>query len=188
MLESLFCFFEKFVLLQVLDEHWRDHLNELIMLRSGIGLRSYAQRDPLVEYKAESFHMFQEMMSNIEKESVRLLLRAELVQRPAPPVAPPPQELQAKHDEMGYLGGQAAASGGGCQWPARDGTRRRRQPPRPAPRRAGAGAALTADAPGPPAPAPRGGTPGRGARAWETSSNAGRRRRAGHSRRSRPPR
>ncbi len=83
---------EKFVLIQVLDEHWRDHLNELILLRSGIGLRSYGQRDPLVEYKAESFHMFETLMDNIEKSSVSLFFRAEL--------APPPEQREAAVDKM----------------------------------------------------------------------------------------
>jgi preprotein translocase subunit SecA len=90
---------QKFVLIQILDEQWRDHLNELIMLRSGIGLRSYGQRDPLVEYKAESFHMFEAMMEKIERSAVNLFFRAEL--------APPPEEkapamdkMQAQHTEV----------------------------------------------------------------------------------------
>ncbi|MBK6898168.1 MAG: preprotein translocase subunit SecA [bacterium] len=100
---------ERYVKLQVIDEHWKDHLNQLVMLRSGIGLRSYGQRDPLVEYKGESYKMFQELMANIERDSVRLFYRAELVARPAPP-PPEPSRLQARHDEVGYLGsGQGAA-------------------------------------------------------------------------------
>jgi len=83
---------EKFVLVQVLDEHWRDHLNELIMLRSGIGLRSYGQRDPLVEYKAESFNLFQTMMDNLEKATVSLFFRAEL--------APPPERKEPDLEKM----------------------------------------------------------------------------------------
>ena len=100
---------ERYVKLQVIDEHWKDHLNQLVMLRSGIGLRSYGQRDPLVEYKGESYKMFQELMANIERDSVRLFYRAELVARPAPP-PPEPSRLQARHDEVGYLGsGQGPA-------------------------------------------------------------------------------
>ena len=100
---------ERFVKLQVIDEHWKDHLNQLVMLRSGIGLRSYAQKDPLVEYKSESFRMFQDLMQTIEHDSVRLIMRAELVQRPAP--APEtPQQLETKKAEVGYLGGQPPAA------------------------------------------------------------------------------
>ncbi len=83
---------QKFVLIQVVDEQWRDHLNELIMLRSGIGLRSYGQRDPLVEYKAESFRMFEDLMDKIERGSINLFFRAEL--------APPPQEKDPVMDKM----------------------------------------------------------------------------------------
>ena len=108
---------ERFVMMQVIDEHWKDHLNELVMLRSGIGLRSYGQRDPLVEYKAESFRMFQDLMARIEHDSVQLFFRAELVQRPLPE-APSPQELQAKHEEVDYLGaGQQAQAATGTDGP-----------------------------------------------------------------------
>jgi preprotein translocase subunit SecA len=102
---------ERYVKLQVIDEHWKDHLNQLVMLRSGIGLRSYGQRDPLVEYKGESYKMFQELMANIERDSVRLFYRAELVSRPAPPPAPEPSRLQARHDEVGYLGAGRGPAG-----------------------------------------------------------------------------
>jgi len=89
----------KFVLIQVLDEQWRDHLNELIMLRSGIGLRSYGQRDPLVEYKGESYRLFEAMMDSLEKGSVGLYFRAEL----APPPrqrAPEVSAMQEQHREV----------------------------------------------------------------------------------------
>ncbi|HPF69656.1 MAG TPA: preprotein translocase subunit SecA, partial [Candidatus Krumholzibacteria bacterium] len=86
----------KFVVLQVLDENWRDHLNELIMLRSGIGLRSYGQRDPLVEYKTESYTLFESMMNRMESQIVNLFFRAELAAPPAPR-APEVSKVQAQH-------------------------------------------------------------------------------------------
>jgi preprotein translocase subunit SecA len=89
---------ERFVLLQVIDEHWRDHLNQLLLLRSGIGLRSYGQRDPLVEYKAESYHMFESMMNDIERESVRLFFRAEIAVSPRN--VPEPEKVQTQHQEV----------------------------------------------------------------------------------------
>ena len=89
----------KFVALQVLDENWRDHLNELIMLRSGIGLRSYGQRDPLVEYKGESFRLFQDMMERMEHQTVSLFFRAELAP-PPPPRAPDVSAVQTRHQEV----------------------------------------------------------------------------------------
>jgi preprotein translocase subunit SecA len=96
---------EKFVLIQVLDDNWRDHLNELIMLRSGIGLRSYGQRDPLVEYKGESFRMFGALMDNIEKAAVSLYFRAELAPPPARR-APAVERVQTQHQAVSaYEGG-----------------------------------------------------------------------------------
>jgi preprotein translocase subunit SecA len=90
---------QKFVLIQILDQQWRDHLNELIMLRSGIGLRSYGQRDPLVEYKSESFRMFEALMDGIERAAINLFFRAELA--PPPPVkAPPVAKLETQHQEV----------------------------------------------------------------------------------------
>ena len=64
---------EKVILLNVLDSHWRDHFVAMEQLKEGIGLRGYGQRDPLVEYKKESFCAFQEMMDQIEEESLRYL-------------------------------------------------------------------------------------------------------------------
>jgi preprotein translocase subunit SecA len=102
---------ERFVLMQVIDEHWRDHLNQLILLRSGIGLRSYGQRDPLVEYKAESYRMFQDMMAAIERESTRLFFRAEIA------IQPPPrrsvEQMQARHQEVESFEPAAAVAAGG---------------------------------------------------------------------------
>mgnify|MGYP002628832508 CR=1 FL=1 len=104
---------ERYVLLQTIDEFWKDHLNELVLLRSGIGLRSYGQRDPLIEYKRESFNMFQSLLENIERESVRLFFRAEImVQQPLQPQAPAPESLKASHDEVDYLGGGAGEAVG----------------------------------------------------------------------------
>ena len=90
---------EKLVLLQILDEQWRDHLNELILLRSGIGLRSYGQRDPLLEYKKEAFTLFQSMMEAITRRALNLFFRAEIapVQRPK---APPVEKMQTHHQEV----------------------------------------------------------------------------------------
>ncbi len=102
---------EKYVLVQVLDEHWRDHLNELIMLRSGIGLRSYGQRDPLVEYKAESYDLFQTMMDNLEKSTVSLYFRAELA-RPPRQAEPDLDKVQTSHKEVSAYEQGPAPQGG----------------------------------------------------------------------------
>ncbi|MEO0293161.1 MAG: preprotein translocase subunit SecA [candidate division WOR-3 bacterium] len=67
--------FERIVLLRVIDEEWRNHLYELDALREGINLRSFAQKDPLVEYKRESFAMFEDLLYNIGRNSIKLLYR-----------------------------------------------------------------------------------------------------------------
>ena len=64
---------EQNIMLQVVDVQWKDHLYSLDHLKEGIGLRGYGQRDPLVEYKKESFALFQDMKARIDEESVRYL-------------------------------------------------------------------------------------------------------------------
>jgi preprotein translocase subunit SecA len=64
---------ERVIVLNVLDSQWKDHLLAMDQLKEGIGLRGYGQRDPLVEYKKESFETFQQMMGSIEEEALRLL-------------------------------------------------------------------------------------------------------------------
>ena len=65
--------FERIIMLQVIDSQWKDHLLAMDYLKEGIGLRGYGQRDPLVEYKKESYDMFQAMMDRIEEQSIRYL-------------------------------------------------------------------------------------------------------------------
>jgi preprotein translocase subunit SecA len=64
---------ERDVMLQIVDAQWKDHLYALDHLKEGIGLRGYGQKDPLIEYKKESFEMFQDMMDRIEDETIRYL-------------------------------------------------------------------------------------------------------------------
>jgi preprotein translocase subunit SecA len=65
--------FERIILLQVIDTQWKDHLLGMDYLKEGIGLRGYGQRDPLIEYKKESYDMFQAMLDRIEEDTVRYL-------------------------------------------------------------------------------------------------------------------
>ena len=75
---------ERIAILKVVDLKWMDHLDAMVQLRQGIGLRAYGQTNPLVEYKYEAHSMFQEMVNEIQNDVVRLCLRANLV-------APPPE-------------------------------------------------------------------------------------------------
>jgi len=76
---------ERMIMLHVIDTQWKDHLLSMDHLKEGIGLRGYGQKDPLVEYKKESFVLFQEMMDRIEDEAVRYLYFLEGVESGPPP-------------------------------------------------------------------------------------------------------
>ena len=86
---------ERDIMLQIVDAQWKDHLYSLDHLKEGIGLRGYGQRDPLVEYKKESFALFQAMKDRIEEEIVRYLWRLTPVRGDDPEAAevrqPPPR-------------------------------------------------------------------------------------------------
>jgi preprotein translocase subunit SecA len=132
---------ERDIMLQIVDAQWKDHLRDLDHLKEGIGLRGYGQRDPLVEYKKESFALFQSMKARIEEEMVRYLfwLRPVLSEesptpRPAPRRATPitmnnpgaesvPAFASAGRAAMPGPSGQAPAAfgGGAAPRPARAG-------------------------------------------------------------------
>jgi preprotein translocase subunit SecA len=98
---------ERHVVLRTIDELWKDHLHELDILRGGIGLRAYGQKDPLLEYKGESFRMFQEMIDRSQSEIVTRFFRMEVAIGP-----PRPEEIlaggRASKAEAGSIGSQAA--------------------------------------------------------------------------------
>ncbi|MBX3574530.1 MAG: preprotein translocase subunit SecA [Mesorhizobium sp.] len=86
---EIMAYVEKTVVLQTLDHLWREHLVNLDHLRSVVGFRGYAQRDPLQEYKQEGFELFQAMLANLRQAVTAQLMRVELVREAAE--APPPQ-------------------------------------------------------------------------------------------------
>jgi preprotein translocase subunit SecA len=97
---------ERIIMLNVIDNQWKDHLLSMDHLKEGIGLRSYGQKDPLIEYKKESFKMFQDMMDRIEDETIRFLyfLRIEMgppgeVQGGRPNLPLPYPELEEEEEE-----------------------------------------------------------------------------------------
>ena len=71
---------ERMILLQVVDSQWKYHLLSMDDLKEGIGLRGYGQKDPLIEYKKESFQMFQAMMNRVEEETLRYLYLLQPIQ------------------------------------------------------------------------------------------------------------
>ena len=72
--------FEKVIALRVIDTHWMEHINTMDHLKEGIGLRSYAQNNPLVEYTNEGFQLFDEMLDTINRKITKYLLKAEIKQ------------------------------------------------------------------------------------------------------------
>jgi preprotein translocase subunit SecA len=91
---------ERMIMLSVIDQQWKDHLLSMDHLKEGIGLRGYGQHDPLVEYKKESFDMFEAMMQRFQEDTVRYLYLMQILERPREPEAqaqPEPQEASPAH-------------------------------------------------------------------------------------------
>ncbi|MGC4408777.1 preprotein translocase subunit SecA [Allorhizobium sp. NPDC080224] len=92
---ELMTYVERSVVLQTIDNLWREHIVNLDHLRSVVGFRGYAQRDPLQEYKAEAFELFQALLANLRDAVTMQMSRVELVRDPPPAPTPPP--MQAHH-------------------------------------------------------------------------------------------
>ncbi|MER9444649.1 preprotein translocase subunit SecA [Mesorhizobium sp. M0340] len=104
---------ERSVVLQTLDHLWREHIVNLDHLRSVVGFRGYAQRDPLQEYKSEAFELFQAMLGNLRQAVTAQLMRVELVRQAAE--APPPEapdmfgsHIDGSTGEDDFEGGETA--------------------------------------------------------------------------------
>jgi preprotein translocase subunit SecA len=94
------------IMLQVLDEKWKDHLYDLDQLRNAIHYRSWGQKDPLVEYKQEAYTMFVDLMNDIYNTFTEGFLKAQLRFEAAPEPAPPPPQVRApqkRYNAMGIL-------------------------------------------------------------------------------------
>ena len=110
---------EKSLLLQLLDQSWKEHLLTLDHLRGGIGLRAYGQRDPLNEYKGEAFNLFEAMLVRLRETVSRVLSHVELqTEQPVPAMAAP--EMHEEHadpltgeNEMEEVGAMAETAGAG---------------------------------------------------------------------------
>src|SRR5262249_13596810 len=85
---------EKHILLQTLDHDWREHIVQLDHLRQIAGLRGYAQRDPLNEFKTEAFSLFEHLLSRLRTEVTRTLMNIEVQLREGPPPPSEPVPLQ----------------------------------------------------------------------------------------------
>jgi preprotein translocase subunit SecA len=90
---------ERMIMLSVLDSQWKDHLLSMDHLKEGIGLRGYGQHDPLVEYKKESFEMFEAMLQRFQEDTVRYLYLMQIIERPAEPAPRAPQGVTEEHPQ-----------------------------------------------------------------------------------------
>ncbi len=95
---------ERIVMLQTVDSLWKDHLLSMDHLKEGIGLRGYAQQDPLIIYKREAFAMFQEMVDRIKEETIKILFRVQIA-----PSAGVDDLVQPKEQEMTLSHGDGEA-------------------------------------------------------------------------------
>ena len=100
---------EKSLLLQLLDQLWKDHLLTLDHLRQGIGLRAYAQRDPLNEYKREAFDLFEEMLAMLRERVTQVMSHVELEVGEPSQFNPTQQEMTETREDPAFVGEAAYA-------------------------------------------------------------------------------
>jgi preprotein translocase subunit SecA len=103
---------QKMVLLQTIDQKWKDHLKTIDRLKEGINLRGYAQRDPIIEYKREAFVAFEQLLQSIKSEVVEKFLKIQIVTPEQDAVL----DLRMKEQELNrlrYEGAREADAGGG---------------------------------------------------------------------------
>jgi preprotein translocase subunit SecA len=107
-------FIEKSLLIQTLDQVWKEHLLALDHLRQGIGLRAYGQRDPLNEYKSEAFALFNAMLDELKDRVTMLLARVEVSSEapPAPDFQPRQQPMIESHPDPAMAGAELELVGG----------------------------------------------------------------------------
>jgi preprotein translocase subunit SecA len=105
--------YERFIMLQIIDTQWKDHLLSIDHLRQGIGLVGYGQKDPLVEYKKQSFDMFQEMLDRIDTTTIRTLFNLQVVAEETAEEIALRRARQRRSSRMNYTGpNQSAAAAG----------------------------------------------------------------------------
>jgi preprotein translocase subunit SecA len=103
---------EKQIMLQILDQRWKEHLATMDHLRQGIHLRAYAQKQPKQEYKREAFELFQELLYNIKMDVVRMLSRIQ-IERPEDVEAEERRRRAEAQEQMNFQHAQASALGDG---------------------------------------------------------------------------
>ena len=96
---------QKFLILRIIDEEWKDHLYEMDMLKEGIHLRAYGQKDPLMEYKREAYMMFESLINRIAEKTLNILWKFQVQEEPEPVRRRiPTQRLSTVHESAINLG------------------------------------------------------------------------------------
>jgi preprotein translocase subunit SecA len=112
--EELMRGLERFLLLQIIDQRWREHLYDMDYLREGIHLRGFAQIEPLVAYKNEAFELFRDLMNSIWGDFARLIFHVEVTIEGENGAAPPPPRRPSPRSSSSTGGGSVTYSGGGA--------------------------------------------------------------------------
>ena len=107
-------YYERMLMLQLIDQQWKDHLLSMDHLKEGISLRGYGQKDPLIEYKKESFVLFQDMLQRFDEETLKFLFHLQ-PKESAPPVRPAPT-----FQPLDEAAAEPAAANGAARKPAED--------------------------------------------------------------------
>jgi preprotein translocase subunit SecA len=111
--EELMREIERFLLLQIIDQRWREHLYDMDYLREGIHLRGFAQIEPLVAYKNEAFELFRDLMNSVWGDFARMIFHVEVTLEGENGAAPPPVSPSARSSSS-TAGGRVSYSGGGA--------------------------------------------------------------------------
>ncbi len=120
------------VMLRIIDTKWMQHLQEMDYLKTGIGLRAFGQRDPLVEYKNEAYGAFERLTASMYDDYLRTLLRLQIAVKPDA-AAPLPEQSDPLERSMSYSSPEEALSGSGTASARRAAAPGAGAPPRPAP-------------------------------------------------------
>ena len=128
--EEAFHQYERYVMLQILDSHWREHLSALDHLRQGIHLRGYAQKNPKQEYKREAFELFVAMIESVKLEVTKTLAVIEIrTEAPPPDVAQHVENVRLQHADFATALGDQPDDGDGGDAPPGEPQAKRKSPP-----------------------------------------------------------
>ncbi len=125
---------ERIATLHVIDERWKEHLYEMDLLKEGIGLRAYGQKNPLIEYKQEGFRMFTEMLGKVNEGILELVFKAQPTVMSDQPRRRAPQQMEAVHASSTGMGYQYSGGEEDAESPVQTATQVKQKPIRTEPK------------------------------------------------------